>query len=349
MHKVFSIKKGSKKRPYVIAEVGVNHEASFTKAKRLIDLAVKAGADAVKFQTYKAESLASKHSPAYWDTNLEKSKSQFKLFKKYDKFNISHYRKLYKYCLKKKIDFASTPFDVNSVKFLKPFLKYYKIASADINNIPLLAEIARTKKPVLLSTGASYLKEIKFAVNFLRKKGCPDVTIMHCILNYPTKDNNANLNMISDLKKKFPKNTIGYSDHTLPNPSMLNLIVAYQKGAQVIEKHFTYNKTKKGNDHYHSMDYKDLKNFFENLKLINIIEGKKKKRPISSEFMSRKNARRSIVVKTKVNKNDFITKSNITTKRPGTGITANNWTKIIGKKFKKNFNEDHILRWKEIK
>ncbi len=348
MHKVFRKKKDYKNKPYIIAEVGVNHEGSLTKAKKLIDLASNSGADAVKFQTYKAENLASRYSPAYWNTNLEKSKSQYKLFKKYDKFNILEYKKLYKYCLKKKIDFASTPFDIDSVKFLRPFLKYYKVASADINNIPLLEEIAKTKKPVLLSTGASYLKEIKFAEKFLKKRGCPDVTIMHCTLNYPTLNKNANLNMIDDIKKKFPRNTIGYSDHTLPNEGMLNLIIAYQKGAQIIEKHFTHDKNKKGNDHYHSMDHKDLKIFLDNLKLISIIKGKKEKKPIKSEFISRKNARRSIVIVKKLIKGDRIFSQSITTKRPGTGISADNWHKIIGKKLNKNVNADYILKWSDI-
>ena len=166
----FFTKKNENSFPYVIAEIGVNHEGSLKKAKRLIIEAVKGGADAVKFQTYKAETLAAKKSPAYWDTKKEKTKSQFKLFKKFDKFNKEHYKKLYDFCKKKKIDFSSTPFDEKSVDFLNPFLKYFKIASADINNLPLIKKIANKRKPVIISTGASNIKEIKYAVNFLKKK-----------------------------------------------------------------------------------------------------------------------------------------------------------------------------------
>ena len=183
----------------MIAEIGVNHEGSLSKAKRLIDAAAQAGAHAAKFQTYKAENLASVNSKAYWDTKLEKTKSQYQLFKKYDSFNEKEYIKLSLHCKKRKIDFLSTPFDINSVNFLNPIMKYYKIASADITNLPLIEAIAKKRKPVLLSTGASKISEIKFAVNFLKKKGCPNVSILHCILNYPTNYENANLNMIKSV------------------------------------------------------------------------------------------------------------------------------------------------------
>lgn len=171
---------------------------------------------------------------------------------------------------------------------------------------------------------------------------------MHCILNYPTKDINANLNMLFDLKKKFPKNIIGYSDHTLPDKNMTNLVTAYLFGAKVIEKHFTDNKRKKGNDHYHSMDFRDLKVFSDIRKKIHLIGGKSKKIPIKSENISRKNARRSIVLKKDIQRNEKINSSIIITKRPGTGITADNWYKIIGKKVKKNLKSDYILKWSDI-
>ncbi|MAJ85735.1 MAG: acetylneuraminic acid synthetase [Candidatus Pelagibacter sp.] len=347
MNRFFANKKENS-LPYIIAEIGVNHEGSLKKAKKLIDEAVKGGADAVKFQTYKAETLAVKKSPAYWDTSKEKTKSQYKLFKKFDKFDKNHYLQLFNYCKKKNIDFSSTPFDERSVDFLNPFLKFYKIASADINNLPLLKKVASKKKPTIISTGASDIKEISFAVNFLKKNGCKEIIIMHCILNYPTKDINANLNMLFDLKKKFPKNIIGYSDHTLPDKNMTNLVTAYLFGAKVIEKHFTDNKRKKGNDHYHSMDFRDLKVFSDIRKKIHLIGGKSKKIPIKSENISRKNARRSIVLKKDIQRNEKINSSIIITKRPGTGITADNWYKIIGKKVKKNLKSDYILKWSDI-
>ena len=349
MTKYFFSKKNNKIFPYIIAEIGVNHECSLKKAKKLIDLAASSGANSAKFQTYKAEKLASKYSPAYWDMKKEKTSSQYVLFKKYDKFDNSHYRELYKHCKKRKIDFSSTPFDEEAVDFLNPFLKFFKVASADINNLPLLKKVASKKKPVILSTGASNISEIKFAISYLKKFGCKEIVIMHCILSYPTSDENANLDMISDLKKTFPNNIIGYSDHTLPNQNMVNLVTANILGAQVIEKHFTDNKKKKGNDHFHSMDSRDLRGFFKLNKKIKQIRGKNKKRVIKCELQSRKYARRSIVISKDIKKGERIVKSSLTTKRPGTGVTPNFIEKVIGKKAKKNLKNDHVLSWSDIR
>ena len=246
---------------YLIAEIGVNHECSLKSAKKLILQAKKAGASAAKFQTYKAANLAKINSKAYWDLKEEKTKSQYKLFSKYDKFGKNEYKTLAKYCKKINIDFLSTPFDLDAVDMLRPIMPFFKIASADITNIPLLEKIAKTKKPVLLSTGASSISEIKNAVKIIQK-GTNKIVIMHCILSYPTADENASLKMILDLKNKFPKFIIGYSDHTVPDKNMLNATAAYTMGAKVIEKHFTHNKKLKGNDHYHSMNVKDLNYIF---------------------------------------------------------------------------------------
>ena len=205
-----SIKLGKKiidenSKPYIIAEIGVNHECSLSQAKKLILKAKKGGANAAKFQTYKAELITSKNSPSYWDTSKEKTKSQYKLFKKNDQFNETEYVKLSKYCKSLNIDFASTPFDHKAVDMLDPLVSYFKISSSDITNYPLLKKVASKKKPILLSTGASSIEEIKNAIKLLYRYKCKDVVIMHCILSYPAKDENANLGMITDLKKNFPK------------------------------------------------------------------------------------------------------------------------------------------------
>ena len=191
--------------------------------------------------------------------------------------------------------------------------------------------------------------EIKFALKCLKKYGCPDVSILHCILNYPTKNINANLNMIEDLKESFPNYIIGYSDHTKPDDNMNTLIVADIKGAKIIEKHFTDNKLKKGNDHYHSMDKNDLKIFFKNLKKIRNLLGKKIKQPIKSEDISRKNARRSIVLDKHLIKGEKLTEKKILTKRPGSGISPIHWNKVLGKRVNKNLSKDHIIQWKDLK
>ena len=200
--------------PYIIAEIGVNHEGSLKKAEELILLAKEGGADAVKFQTYKAETLASKNSPAYWDTTKEKTKSQFQLFKKYDSFEKEDYVHLYNYSRNNGIDFLSTPFDLDSIDFLDSLIPFYKIASADINNLPFLRKIASKSKPVLLSTGASNTSEIDYAIDILKSNGCDKIGILHCILNYPTADKNASLRMIENLKNNYNNFLIGYSDHT---------------------------------------------------------------------------------------------------------------------------------------
>ncbi len=336
------------KRPFIIAEVGVNHECSIVKAKKLILNAKKAGADAVKFQTYKAELIASKNSPAYWDTKKEKSKNQYELFKKYDQLNIEDYQKLSTICKKNKIIFTSTPFDLQAVDDLDPLLKFYKISSSDITNFPLIEKISKKNKPVVLSTGASNIHEITEAIKILKKNLKKEIVIMHCILCYPTKNDDANLGMIKDLEKKFKECIIGYSDHTLPNKKMSNLTTAFLLGAKVIEKHFTLNKKMKGNDHYHSMDLKDLKEFNVELSRLTTVIGSFEKKMIPNEIKSKKYARRSLVLKNLLKKNDIIKKNNLIAKRPGVGISPVNLNLILGKKVNKDLPEDHILTWNDV-
>ena len=206
---------GPETLPYIIAEIGVNHEGSLEKAKELIDLAKKSGAHAAKFQSYKASTIASRHSPAYWDLKEEPTKSQFELFQKYDVFNSREYQILADYCRKVRIDFLSTPFDLDFVDSLDSLMSVFKVASADITNVPLLRSVAQRTKPVILSTGASTIDEINTAVLILNEAGCKNIALMHCVLAYPTPYSMANLNMIGGLEKTFPDCLVGYSDHTL--------------------------------------------------------------------------------------------------------------------------------------
>ena len=335
--------------PYIIAEIGVNHEGSLAQAKNLIDLAKEGGADAAKFQSYKADTLASEHSPAYWDLKQESTKSQHELFKKYDNFSAEQYVELSQYCHSVGIEFLSTPFDDDSIDFLEPLMPFYKIASADLTNLPFLKKIAKKGKPVVLSTGASTLDEIDMAINVFKKNKCNDIALLHCILNYPTMDENAHLGMILSLKKTYPDNIIGYSDHTLPNDNMTPLVTAYLMGAMIIEKHFTSDKTLPGNDHYHSMDVDDLKKFKSIVDQIGVLKGPEKiKKPIKSEKISRDNARRSIVLKSKIKKDDILAESDLTYKRPGTGISPLYWNEVIGCKSLKNLEYDHVLQWADL-
>ena len=336
--------------PYIIAEIGVNHEGSFDLAKKLIDLAKEGGANAAKFQTYKADSLAAKESPSYWDTTKEKTQSQNELFKKYDSFNADDYLELSKYCEQLGIDFLSTPFDDDAINFLAPVMPFFKIASADITNLPFLKKIALKKKPIVLSTGASTIDEIDNAVKTIKQVGSNEIALLHCILNYPTPYELANLGMIKGMISKYgDKHIVGYSDHTLPDKNMSSLVTAYLYGAVIIEKHFTHDKSLPGNDHYHAMDVNDLKNFKNIINRIKISTGKLlNKEPIKSEEISRLNARRSIVLKSDMKKGDSILEKNITYKRPGTGISPVFWDKILGKKVSKNLFSDKILEWEDF-
>ena len=337
------------KKPYIIAEIGVNHEGLIEKAKELIDLAKEGGAHAAKFQSYKASTLASKNSPSYWDTKKEPTTSQYELFKKYDSFNVKDYEILSEYCKDKSIDFLSTPFDDQSIDFLNPIVPFFKIASADITNIPFLKKIANKNKPIIISTGASTLSEVEIALNAIKQINNSNPAIMHCILSYPTLDKDANLSMISSLKKLFPDNVIGYSDHTVPDDNMTTLISSYLLGAFVIEKHFTDNKNLPGNDHYHAMDVHDLKNLNKILSKVNSLMGiEDHKKPVACEFISRKNARRSIVLKNALSKGEIIKEENITYKRPGTGISPLHWDEVIGKTLNLDLSADHILDWSDL-
>lgn len=336
--------------PYFIAEVGVNHENSLSRAKKLIDLAKEGGADGVKFQTYTAEKIACKKSPYYWDIKEIPVDSQFKLFKKYDKFGFKEYELLKKHCDNVKIDFLSTPFDLEAVDYLNDLVPFFKIASADLTNFPLIKKICSKKKPIVLSTGASKLDEIEKSVKFINKYlSNSKLIILHCILSYPTKYEDAHLEVINNLSKKFPKNIIGLSDHTMPDENMTVLTTAFQLGARVIEKHFSDIKGKKGNDHFHSLNVKDLKKFIKNVNLIESIVGNQGGRKLlKCEKVPRKNARRSIVTCGSINKGEKFTMKNLIMKRPGTGISPLSLNKILGKKSKKFLKDDHILRTTDI-
>ena len=335
--------------PYIIAEIGVNHEGDIDKAKKLIYEAKKGGADAAKFQSYKASRLASRNSPSYWDTSKEATTSQYELFQKYDKFDEKEFKILADYCKSLEISFISTPFDFESANYLDPLMPFYKIASADLTNVPLLRQVAKKKKPIVLSTGASSTEEIDFAINIIEKCDNKQIGLLHCILNYPTSNEDANLSMIKSLKENYPNKIIGYSDHTLPDKNMNVLVAAYLMGSLIIEKHFTDDKTKKGNDHYHAMDMNDLKVFREKISFFkDILGNNKSKKPIPSEYISRENARRSIVLNENLKAGDIIKEKDITYKRPCSGISTIYWDKVIGRYMKTSREKDYILQWEDL-
>ncbi|MBQ9160719.1 MAG: N-acetylneuraminate synthase family protein [Methanobrevibacter sp.] len=341
------------KKPFLIAEIGVNFYdiakkegiSDMDAAKLMIDEAKKCGVDAVKFQSYKAETIASRNSPAYWDLSEEPTTSQFELFKKFDKFGVEEYRQLADYCKNVGIMFLSTPFDFASVDYLDDFMDIYKISSSDLTNIPFIKYIASKNKPILLSTGASTLSEIKQAVDAIEEVSDVDIAIMHCVLSYPTAYEDANLLMIKDLAEHFPDYEIGYSDHTKPDENMAVLTTAYNYGATILEKHFTLDKTLQGNDHYHGMNPKDVVKFWNGIDFLSKINGMKNKQPLICESSARKEARRSIVALRDIKKGEEISRDDLTFKRPGTGIYPSEIENVVGKVAKEDIPEDTLLEF----
>ena len=342
--------------PYVIAEMGVNffdtaEEMGISPveaAKLYIDKAASVGVDCVKFQSYKAETIVSKKSPAYWDTTKEATKTQYELFKKYDHLNKADYRLLCDYAHGTGVDFTSTPFDYDSADYLYDMVDFYKISSSDITNTPFIRHIGSKGKPVFLSVGASYLSEVDEAVRSLKEVGCKNIALLHCVLSYPTKPEDANLRVIQTLKKVFPDVRVGFSDHVVPDESMLTLVTAYLFGAEIIEKHFTLNKTLAGNDHYHAGDPSDFKKAIDNFEWIDIISGTAEKTVLECEIVSRREARRSLVLTKDMIAGEIIQKKDVMAKRPGTGIPPKYEEIIIGRPMRMDAREDTVLKWEMI-
>ena len=319
--------------PYLIAEIGVNHGGDLSRAKDLIRLAYEGGAHAAKFQTYKADKLASKETaPAYWDTSEEPTQTQHELFSKYDGFGEDEYRELFEYSKSLGIDFLSTPFDLDAVDQLDPLMPLFKIASADLTNIPLLRKIASKAKPVLLSVGASSHEEINNSVEILLGAGVTQLTLLHCVLNYPTPKQHAQLAQIPVLQEKFgDRVSIGYSDHVRPNEdgSMPALEIAALAGARVIEKHFTDDKTAKGNDHYHAMNSEDLLRFSARLDDYKSLQGGKDL-DLEIQKTAIGNARRRVFAQSDIPAGAVITEDQLIALRGNQGLEIANWDSVIG-------------------
>jgi sialic acid synthase SpsE len=337
---------GAIERPYLIAEAGVNHEGSLDTAYHLIEQAKEGGADAIKFQTYRASSLAAKDSPAYWDQSKESTTSQYQLFKKYDGFWKPEFEKLKERCDANDIEFLSTPFDIHAAEFLNDLMEVFKISSSDITNKPFVEHICSFSKPILLSTGASSCIEVREAVAWVKTLNIP-LSIMHCVLNYPTNDANANLNMIKGLKAEYPDLTVGYSDHTMPG-EMGNLMIATMMGAQILEKHFTHDKNLPGNDHYHAMDRDDLALFSRNLAESLQVLGGADKIVLDSEEIARQHARRSLVAAVGIPVGTKINSEHLTWKRPGAGISPREIDDVIGRYAVRDIAEDELIAWEHL-
>ena len=337
--------------PYVIAEIGVNHEGSLERAQRLIESAARGGAHAAKFQTYKAELLAAKTtSPAYWDQSKEKTSSQYELFQRWDNFGEREYETLARTCNDVGIDFMSTPFDFDAARSLAPLMPAIKIASADITNVPLIRLVAGMGKPVLISTGAATLGEIETAVEVAVGAGAKHITLLHCILNYPTNLENAQLAQIEALKTQFGEAcAIGYSDHVTPDADgdVPALYVATLMGAVVLEKHFTDNKLGEGNDHYHAVDEADLLRFTKQLARMRAAVGDGI-RDLSGQQAAINNARRRIIALRDISVGEEITENDLIPLRSNIGIEIAHWDQVVGKTALRQIAVDMPLEWPDV-
>lgn len=338
---------------YLIAEMGVNfydtakqlNITPLEAAKLYIDKAAEAGIDCAKFQSYKANTIVSKNSPAYWDTTKEATKTQYELFQKFDSFGEAEYKDLCDYTHSKGMDFTSTPFDYASADYLYDMVDFYKISSSDLSNIPFIKHIAAKGKPMVVSVGAAYLSEVDEAIRAMKEVGNNDICILHCVLSYPTDPRNANLKIIKTLKEVFPDVKVGFSDHVAPDPTMMTLATAYLLGSEVIEKHFTLDKTLTGNDHYHSGDPEDFKKARANFEMIDKVLGQPEKTVLECEIVPRREARRSLVLTRDMKAGEKITENDIMPKRPGTGISPKYTDIVLGREVKRDLEEDTVLTW----
>ena len=333
-----------KNKTLIIAEAGVNHNGNINLALKMVDIAARAKADFVKFQTYYTDDLVQKKVglAKYQEKNLKGVSSQYKLLKKFE-LSISDHLKIIKRCKKKKIKFLSSPFDLKSIDLLKKLkLNLFKIPSGEITNIPYLRKIGALKKKIILSTGMSNTEEIKKAIKTIISSGTKkkNLTVLHCSSEYPAEKNNLNLLSIPLMKKKFNIN-VGYSDHSL---GLQASFTAVALGAKVIEKHFTTNKKLSGPDQKASISPNQLANLVVGIRSIESTLGNNIKEPYSAELKNLKFIRKFIVAKKKIQKGEKFTDKNITTKRAIVGISASRWEWVIGKKAKKDFLYDENVK-----
>ena len=325
---------------FIIAEAGVNHNGSFELACKLVDAAKAAGADCIKFQTFKSKNLVSKNAQkAEYQMNTTGEGSQVDLLKKlelsYDEFIDIKY-----YCNKVGISFLSTPFDFDSIAFLNSIdMPFWKIPSGEVTNYPYLVELAKTRKPIIMSTGMCEIGEIQAAIDVLREHGTEEIKLLHCNTEYPTPFSDVNLRAMQTMRERFGLE-VGYSDHTrgIEIP-----IAAVALGATVIEKHFTLNRGLEGPDHKASLEPDELAKMVSSIRNIEMALGDGEKAPSQSEKKNITVARKSIVAARSIKTGEIFTQENVTVKRPGTGISPMRWNEVLGTKAIRDFEEDELI------
>lgn len=344
-------------KPVLVAEAGVNYYdiakqrniSLLDAAKLMIKEAKDAGIHAIKFQSYKASELAAKTSPSYWDLKENPVTSQRELFSFFDLFGAKEYTELAEYATRIGIEFLSTAFDRDAADYLEPLMNVYKISSSDLSNIPFIEYQAKKGKPILISIGASEEAEIDLAIETVRAHNDQPLVILHCVLEYPTPLKDANLRKIVSLKNRYKGCYIGYSDHTKPTEDCDVTKIAYALGAQLIEKHYTLDKTLPGNDHFHGMDPEDARRILSNLDRAEMLCGSGSLTCLEGEGCSRQNARRSLVSACAMPKGTIVTGDMLKEKRPGTGISPQNASALIGRITAVDIEEDITLQYSMFK
>lgn len=328
---------------FIIAEAGVNHNGSLKRAKKMVDAAILAGADAIKFQSFDPESLACVSAPkaGYQKKNTARGQSQLQMLKRMA-LTAQEQESLVGYCRSKKITFISSPFDLKSIGLLAHLrLKIFKIPSGEITNLPYLRKLGSLRKEIIISTGMANLEEIKTALNILLTSGTKkkNIIVLHCNTAYPTPFEDVNLFAMTAIKDKF-KVRVGYSDHTV---GIEAAVAAAALGAGVIEKHFTLNRNLPGPDHKASLTCKELGNLVAAIRNVEKALGSAVKAPSKSESKNIGVVRKSIVASCRINKGEYFSPQNLTVKRPGNGISPMKWDEVVGKKAKRNFNEEEQI------
>ena len=330
----------------IIAEIGVNHNGDLSKAIKLVQLAKKCGADAVKFQTFFADEICKTNAKKaiYQSKTTPKNLSHYEMLKSLE-FEKEEFYKIFNFCKKLKIKFISTPYDVKSVNLLKKLnIDAYKVASTDLVDTILHKEIIKTKKPVIISTGASKLNEIKKTIQLYKRQKNKDISLLHCVSNYPCSKKSLNLNVITTLKRTFNL-PVGFSDHYNGNKAA-ELAVAL--GAKLIEKHFTLDKKMSGPDHISSLNPYEFREYVKSIRDTEIYLGSNIKQVQPEEKSIRKISRKSITLKKNMKKNSKISLKDIQMKRPGTGIIGQQLDLVLGKKLKFNLKKDHQIKKKDL-
>lgn len=330
-----------KKKIFIIAEAGDNHNGDYKLALQLVDKAVEAGADCVKFQTFITENVISKFAEKadYQKENTGESESQYEMVKKLE-LSFEQFRSIKKYCEQKGILFLSTPFDLDSIDFLEEInIPFWKIPSGEITNLPYLEKIAKTGKDIILSTGMSTMEEIEKAISVLKEHGAGEITLLHCNTEYPTPFEDVNLQAMKTMRDTFGV-PVGYSDHTI---GIEVPVAAAAMGAAVIEKHFTLDKNMEGPDHKASLEPEELKQMVTSIRNIEKALGSSIKQPSPSERKNISIARKSIVAKRDIRQGEPLTEENLSIKRPGDGISPMRWYEIIGTTAVKDFKEDELI------